>query len=188
MKTFTWILFSLLITVKLQAQDVQVTLVDPCSTIEKKSTIIINDNVMTANALSKPATNYNTVNFTLTSSVNTSAGVYNASGNLVRTLWSGVRYDAGNYKAVWSGIMDDGTQAPPGTYQFKILTNNVKYTWEGVIGNTSSSWTDNVFKSYGGNTCFAFVGTKGFYGQFFYEGGTNSKYFNLNDITKRLRH
>jgi hypothetical protein len=182
MKTFSWILLLFFTILKLQAQDVQVTLVDPCSTIEKKSTIIINDNATTPNSLPKTVTDNNTVNFTLTTSANTSAGVYNASGNLIRTLWSGVRYDAGNYKAVWSGIMDDGTLAPPGIYQVKVLTNNVQYTWEGVIGNTSSSLTDNIFKSYGGNSCFAFASTKGFYGQFFYEGGTNSKYFNLSDI------
>ncbi|MEX8548564.1 MAG: FlgD immunoglobulin-like domain containing protein [Mucilaginibacter sp.] len=185
MKTLFWILLSFFsVLQQLQAQDFQVTLVDPCASIEKKSTIIINDNAAAATNTLKAATENNTVNFTLTTSVNTSAGVYNASGNLIRTLWNGVRYDAGNYKAVWSGIMDDGTLAPPGTYQVKVLTNNVQYIWEGVIGNTSVSLTDNVFKSYGGNTCFAFVGTKGFYGQFFYEGGTNSKYFNTGDIGK----
>lgn len=182
MKTFFWILLFFTIF-KLQAQDVQVTLVDPCTSIEKKSTIIINDNAVAAtNTQSTTVIQNNTFNFTLNTSVNTSAGVYNASGNLIRTLWNGVRYTAGTYKAVWSGIMDEGTLAPPGTYQVKVLTNNVQYTWEGVIGNTSASLTDNVFKSYGGNTCFAFVGTKGFYGQFFYEGGTNSRYFNTTDI------
>jgi hypothetical protein len=182
MKKLFYVLLLFFNVLKSQAQDVQVTLVDPCLTIEKKSIIIINDNAIIPNNLTKTVTDNNTVNFTLITSANTSAGVYNASGNLIRTLWNGVRYDAGSYKAVWSGIMDDGTLAPPGNYQVRVLTNNVQYTWEGVIGNTSASLTDNLFKSYGGNTCFAFSGTKGFYGQMFYEGGTNSKYFNLNAI------
>jgi hypothetical protein len=111
-----------------------------------------------------------------------SIGIFNAAGNLIRTLYSGVNpADLGTF-IQWDGLLDDGTPAPNGTYAVKTLTNNVQYTWEGVIGNTSSSLTDNIFKSYGGNTCFVFVGTRGFYGQFFYEGGTNSKYFNLSDI------
>ncbi len=163
MKTFLWILLSFFTILKLQAQDVQVTLVDPCSTIEKKSTIIINDNAATTNALSRSVTETNTVNFTLSSSVNTSAGVYNADGNLIRTLWSGVRYDAGNYKAVWSGVMDDGTLAPPGNYQVKVLTNNVKYTWEGVIGNTSDDFTGNYYHKGNAMAGLCFAGTKAFY-------------------------
>jgi hypothetical protein len=80
--------------------------------------------------------------FTLENRATTSAGVYNSEGTLVRTLWSGVSYEAGAHKAVWDGKDDFGKVLPPdGNYSAKILSNNVKYEWEGVIGNSSTSFT-----------------------------------------------
>lgn len=184
MKTFSWILLSFFTFFKLQAQDVQVTLVDPCVTIEKKSTIIINDHTAATTNTRQAATESNTVYFTLTSSFNTSAGVYNASGNLIRTLWNGVRYDAGNYKALWSGIMDDGTLAPPGTYQVKVLTNNVQYTWEGVIGNSSTDFTGDYILKGNEMEDLCFVGTKAFGALGYSEHGSVQKMFLTTDVHK----
>jgi hypothetical protein len=77
--------------------------------------------------------------FKLDGKAKTSAGVYSKDGTLVRTLWSGVTYDAGNHQFNWDGIDDDGRLAANGSYVVKVLSNNVKYKWEGVIGNTSDS-------------------------------------------------
>ncbi len=185
MKTLFCILLSFLTVLKLQAQDFQVTLVDPCSTIEKKSTIIINDNaVMAANTLPTTVIQNNTFNFTLNISANTSAGVYNASGNLIRTLWNGVRYAVGSYKAIWSGVMDDGTIAPPGNYQVKVLTNNVQYTWEGVIGNSSTDFTGDYILKGNEMEDMCFVGAKGFMALGYSEHAPAQKMFLTGNIGK----
>ena len=76
-------------------------------------------------------------------------GVYNSTGTMVRTLWSGEKMQPGMYQETWDGNTDAGSPAGAGTYTVKVLYNNVKDTWEGVIGNTSasfvgaSSWDEN---------------------------------------------
>ena len=82
-----------------------------------------------------------TVSFTLPSAATTSAGIYDANGVLVRTLWSSVHYNAGTYSAQWNGLDDMGVLRPNGSYQLRVLRSNVQYTWEGVVGNTSDNFT-----------------------------------------------
>ncbi len=92
-------------------------------------------------AISAPPPNPSSVfSFTLESDATTSAGVF-ANGALIKTLWSNVHYSSGSHTATWDGTLDDGAIAPTGSYAIKVLSNNVKYTWEGVIGNTSDSYT-----------------------------------------------
>lgn len=71
----------------------------------------------------------------------TSAGVFNSSNQLVRTLWSAqVTARASTpaaAAAAWDGTLDDGSVAPTGVYTIGLLTTNTTYTWEGVIGNTT---------------------------------------------------
>lgn len=75
--------------------------------------------------------------YTLTEDSVTSAGVYKEDGTLLRTLWSNVAKNAGTYPApVWDGLDDDGN-AVAGD-KIIVLSNNVQYQWEGVIGNTSN--------------------------------------------------
>jgi hypothetical protein len=82
--------------------------------------------------------------FTLASTSTTSAGVFSSTGALIRTLWSNVQYSAGTYSGTWDGTQDDMSVAPSGAYTIKVLSSQVVYTWEGVIGNTSSSFTDST--------------------------------------------
>ncbi|WP_429382150.1 FlgD immunoglobulin-like domain containing protein [Mucilaginibacter sp. UYCu711] len=82
--------------------------------------------------------------FTLKIAAKTSAGVYTNDGTLLRTLWSLVKYDAGTYSINWDGKDDDGNQAADGNYIVKVVSNNVKYTWQGVIGNTSTNQTGST--------------------------------------------
>lgn len=87
-------------------------------------------------------------NFFFKDSCITSAGVYTNDGKLVRTLWSGVVFGSGNHWYRWDRLTDDSLLAPQGDYQIKILSNNIKIDWEGVIGNTSAANTgDGIFRA-----------------------------------------
>lgn len=67
-----------------------------------------------------------------------SAGVFDSSDRLVRTLWSAQTNDprAANPAAAWDGTLDDLSVAPTGTYTVKLLTSDCTYTWDGVVGNS----------------------------------------------------
>jgi len=82
--------------------------------------------------------------FTLSQSARTSAGIFTVDSVLVRTLWSAVNYNAGTYRIEWDGKDDNGNQMPAGNYVAKVLANNVNYTWEGVLGNTSDNDTGSM--------------------------------------------
>lgn len=121
--------------------------------------------------------------FTLASAANTSAGVYDQDDRLVRTLWSSKKYAAGTYTEQWNGLLDDYvTQASIGHYTVKVLSNNVQYDWEGVIGNTSGSLYHNKFGSFApGFGSLAFSATRAFWGDAFAEGGRTLFSFELAD-------
>src|ERR1700712_4935713 len=68
--------------------------------------------------------------FSLPAAASTSAGVFTKSGTLVKTLWSGVNYSAGNHTVNWDGTLDDGSLAPVASYDVRVLSNNVKYNWD----------------------------------------------------------
>src|SRR6476660_5255774 len=74
--------------------------------------------------------------FILASPARTSAGVYKKDSTLVRTLWADRTYAAGTYTDYWDGKDDYGNNisSPDKTYDIKILTSNVKYNWDGIIG------------------------------------------------------
>lgn len=70
----------------------------------------------------------------------TSAGIFDSKGALVRTLWSGRRHEAGELSIEWDGRRDDGAASSPSErYVARVMAHNVRYVWEGVIGNTSSA-------------------------------------------------
>jgi hypothetical protein len=81
-----------------------------------------------------------------------SAGVFtvsstraNSPGTLVRTLWSANTNDprvSMDPRSWWDGTLDDGTVAPTGNYIISRLTNNVTYSWDGVVGNSSPDHTN----------------------------------------------
>ncbi|TVT41518.1 T9SS type A sorting domain-containing protein [Hymenobacter setariae] len=88
-----------------------------------------------------------TLRFRLDSTYTTSAGAYRADGKLVRTLWQRTVYNPGEYQVNWDGLDNDGQPVGAGTYKIKVIAHNEKYVWEGVVGNTSASWTDNIWHS-----------------------------------------
>lgn len=86
------------------------------------------------------------IRFNLDKSCVTSAAAYRADGTLVRTLWQKVKYGAGAQQATWDGLDDAGQRVAAGSYTIKVVAHNVTYTWEGVVGNTSASWTTNIWR------------------------------------------
>ncbi|WP_373529935.1 hypothetical protein [Nostoc sp.] len=109
--------------------------------------------------------------FTLDKSYTTSAGAYKTDGTLVKTLWRKVNYAAGTHTAIWDGTDDNGIAVSPGKYQIRLLYHNVKYLWEGVIGNTSSSFTGlGVHRALLSMSGLAIDGNKAFYTVGYNEG------------------
>lgn len=125
------------------------------------------------------ATAQTTINFTLARNSSTSAGVFSPDGALVRTLWRGVDYTAGPHQVIWDGFDDDGSVVATGSYQVKVLTHNVRYVWEGVVGNTSASFTRDVWRSILGMYDVAFAGTDGFVTLGYNEGQPGMKRFDI---------
>lgn len=70
-----------------------------------------------------------------------SAGVYDHKDRLIRTLFSGKVFPSNTYTYDWDGLDDQGYVAPKGKYTVKLIENDIKYKWEGIIGNTSDSLT-----------------------------------------------
>lgn len=119
-----------------------------------------------------------TVNFTLGRDYSTSAAVYAPNGTLLRTLWRRTDYTAGPHQAAWDGLDDEGRAVAAGTYQVKVLTHNVRYVWEGVVGNTSASFTRDVWRGFVGMYDAAFAGTDGFVALGYNEGSPALERFN----------
>ncbi len=118
--------------------------------------------------------------FTLTDSARTSAGVYKTDGTLVRTLWGGVAYGAGTHSEKWDGLDDAAVVVPNGSYQVKVLSNNVKYEWEGVIGNTSTNATGStVHRSFQFMNAMVITGGKAFTAAHYNEGNPSQYKFNI---------
>jgi len=102
--------------------------------------------------------------FTLPAAEATTAGAYNSSNQLVKTIWRNVRYTAGSHTGTWDGTLDDGSAAPTGvTYTIKVLHHDSHYIWDGVVGNTSASFsgghTWRTFEGVGSDHSLAISGT-----------------------------
>ncbi len=81
-----------------------------------------------------------TANVVLNQPATTSAGIFDSDNRLVRTLWSARPEGRGTLSISWDGHDDEGREVPPGhSYHLKVLTQDIHYRWQGVIGNTSRS-------------------------------------------------
>jgi len=145
--------------------------------------------VTSANA----ATSYS---FTLPGAGTTSAGVFKPDGTLVRTLWRKVAYSAGTHTSSptvaplnWDDKDDNGNTMPAGTYQIRVLYHNVTYTWEGVIGNTSSSFNGTgAHYNFLPITAMAFSGTNGYYCSSYNEAHYDFNKFSTTDPLTTTDH
>jgi hypothetical protein len=75
-------------------------------------------------ALPNPFQSKVTLRYCLANDALISAKVYDANGQCVRTLVSGVRQCAGAHELAWDGLRDNGTQASGGTYFYRIEEPN----------------------------------------------------------------
>lgn len=111
----------------------------------------------------------------------TSAGVYTSDQTLVRTLWNCEKYPAGTITENWDGKDDNGIQVTNKNLHVKVVSNNVSYTWEGTIGNTSDSMT-GLTKHRGYYHCMrglAFSGNTGYFCTGYSEGSPSLAKFNI---------
>jgi hypothetical protein len=127
--------------------------------------------------------------FTLSSAATTSAGVFAPDGTLVRTLWSNVPHQAGAHAANWDGLDDEGNLATDGRYHVKVVSSNVKYEWEGVVGNTSQAKTGStVNRAAQAITGMVVVGNYAYYAVGYTEGEACSyQKFDVNNPQVRLK-
>ena len=71
---------------------------------------------------------------------NTTLGVKDSSGALIRTIFAGKSEAAGTYSGMWDGRTDSGAVASGGPFTVVLLYGNPVYTWDGKVGNTSNHW------------------------------------------------
>ncbi|GAB3023149.1 putative Ig domain-containing protein [Spirosoma pulveris] len=126
--------------------------------------------------------------FTLSGNKRTSAGVFTKDGILLRTLWSGVNMTSGSYTKYWDGLDDEGQPAPVATYDIKLISNNVTYTWEGVIGNSSfgKSQGNAVQRGFLRIQSMATAGSSVYYGVGYAEGHPSQAKFNVSNPQQRI--
>ncbi|MEI8196393.1 MAG: Ig-like domain repeat protein, partial [Phycisphaerae bacterium] len=120
--------------------------------------------------------------FTLTTAANTSAGVFDASGKLVRTLWNGLRKPAGTVTVYWNGLDDDKHPVAYGNYTIKLLTNNLQYVWDGGMANSVPLTGPNIETSYAPFLAMVFVGNTAYYAAGYNEGRYQLYKFDLSNI------
>jgi len=128
--------------------------------------------------------------FTLGSQLATSAGVYRNDSFLVKTLWSDSVISGGTYTKYWDGKDDYGNviPSPDASYKVKVLSNNVQYTWQGTIGNSSDSMTGNT-KHRGYYYCMrglVFSGSFGYFCTGYSEGGPSIAKFNIATPNQKI--
>ncbi len=64
------------------------------------------------------------VSFTLMRAATTTLGIYDASGKLVRTVWTKRSQAAGRHTWTWDGRLANGTWAPQGSYSARLITTS----------------------------------------------------------------
>lgn len=77
--------------------------------------------------------------FSLDRTRTTSAGLWSDDGRLLRTLWRGERLAAGTHSRQWDGLDDLGQPVLPAAVTVRVIHHDVRYEWDGVVGNTSST-------------------------------------------------
>lgn len=66
------------------------------------------------------------------------ASLFDQQGKLVRTLWQLRPMTAGQHLEEWDGLTDTYSEAPPGKYELRLVTNNGRYENVAAIGNTGT--------------------------------------------------
>jgi hypothetical protein len=121
-------------------------------------------------------------NYTLLAPATTSGGIFKKDGTLVRTLWNNEKQTAGTYPIVWDGTDDFKQTLPVQDYDAKVVVNNVQYTMEGYIGNTSTALyeKDKRHRTLDPLTSIEIVGNTGYYSVGYNEGNGSIFPFSLS--------
>ncbi len=127
-------------------------------------------------------------NFSLSQASKTSAGVYKRNGNvLVRTLWNNVSYPAGTHTAYWDRVNDDGNMLTDTGYYIKVISNNVAYNWEGVVGNNSDSISGtSKIRAFDRFHSLTFAGQYGYYAVGYTEGVPSCYKFDISKPNSKI--
>jgi len=125
--------------------------------------------------------------FNLDTAARTSAGVYTTDGVLLRTLWNNKKYNEGTHSSMWDKKDDDGKLVNDSLVVIKVVSNNVKYTWQGVIGNNSDNISGNTkYHNFESITSMAANGTNMFAACGYNEAMNAQLRFNINEPNKSL--
>jgi hypothetical protein len=73
---------------------------------------------------------------TLPADAVTSASLFDARGQLARTLWQLRPMQAGRHLEEWDGLTDSFADAPPGRYELRLVSNAGRYENVAAIGNS----------------------------------------------------
>lgn len=126
-------------------------------------------------------------NFSLQKESVTSAGVFRRDGTLVKTLWNNKKLGAGNHTAQWDRTNDDGQLLTDTGYIVKVVSNNVTYNWDGVIGNTSDSVNGNTrIKAFERVHAMASYGNYMYYAIGYCEGKPSCYKFDLSNPYQKM--
>ena len=86
--------------------------------------------------------------FTTTTAALTSGGVYDANGQLVRTLWQGNQLPAGTYSLAWDGLGQSGNALDPtinpDPYTFQVSANSGTIASNSIANNSSDPTNPNA--------------------------------------------
>ena len=74
----------------------------------------------------------------------TSAGIYDKTGKLIRVLWTMKQMGKGEQSGGWDGKDMNGKNAPAGKYTYKVAASNIVYKNIGKIGNTGTNTFTHV--------------------------------------------
>ncbi|CAN5697765.1 hypothetical protein BH10BAC3_BH10BAC3_03810 [soil metagenome] len=126
--------------------------------------------------------------FTLPRAATVSAGVYNGDV-LVRTLFNNKQYAAGTHSESMAAL-DDEMNSINSTdgLTVKVLSNNVKYEWEGVIGNTSAEKSGmSIHRGFMPVYYLIVNEGKAYYSKYYSEGTPAQNMFELKNIQVKKR-
>jgi sugar lactone lactonase YvrE len=123
-----------------------------------------------------------TLRFTLPAERRTSAAILDVDGRVLRTLWSGRTLAAGTHVERWDGRDDLGVPVPPGRARARVVHHAVSYEWEGVVGNTSATFTgEGVHRSMFPPAAIAIAGDAAALALGYDEGQVGTRGFALAD-------
>ena len=127
--------------------------------------------------------------FTIPAPATTSAGVFKDDSILIKTLWNNEKYASGTYTKYWNGTDDNGNKitSPAAAYKIKVMSNNVQYTWQGTIGNTSDNMTgESKYKGYTSLKGLSFGNTYGYFCTGYSEGFSSIGKFNISTPNTKI--